>query len=267
MRTAAVSALIIALLAACGGRKPKPTRLPPPMPAKVGATQQGIASWYGHPYHGRRTSNGEVYMNKLTAAHLSLPFDTWLRVTNLSNRRDTEVRINDRGPFVNGRIIDMSRRSAQLLGFERAGTARVRVGVLSRGDDGFIVYRPPTPDDERFAAEAAPVLPVETALLAPPEGVEEAPPREFAADPALSFELITETKMFVQAGAFAEFRNANLLSAKLRRIGEWRITSVVIRGSELYRVRFGPVFTIEEADMILARLIEIGHSEARIVVE
>jgi rare lipoprotein A len=230
--------------------------------------ETGIASWYGDAFDGLLTANGEIYdMNALTAAHKTLPLPTYVRVTNLENGRALVVRVNDRGPFVNGRIIDMSRRSAQLLGFERAGTARVRVGVLSRGDDGFIVYRPPTPDDERFAAEAAPVLPVETALLAPPEGVEEAPPREFAADPALSFELITETKMFVQAGAFAEFRNANLLSAKLRRIGEWRITSVVIRGSELYRVRFGPVFTIEEADMILARLIEIGHSEARIVVE
>jgi rare lipoprotein A len=131
MRTAAVSALIIALLAACGGRKPKPTRLPPPMPAKVGATQQGIASWYGHPYHGRRTSNGEVYdMNKLTAAHLSLPFDTWLRVTNLSNRRDTEVRINDRGPFVKGRIIDLSRAAAEEIEMIGPGTVRIRLEII-----------------------------------------------------------------------------------------------------------------------------------------
>jgi rare lipoprotein A len=230
--------------------------------------EAGIASWYGADFAGLLTANGETYdMNALTAAHKTLPLPSYVRVTNLDNGRSLVVRVNDRGPFVNGRIIDMSRRSAQLLGFERAGTARVRVRVLGRGDDGFIAARPQTSDEERFAPEAAPLLPVETAQLDPPVGIEEAPPRQFAADPAVSFGPAAETTMFVQAGAFAEFRNANLLSAKLRRIGDWRITSVVIDGTELYRVRFGPVLTVNEADLILAQVIEIGHPEARIVVE
>ncbi len=230
--------------------------------------ETGIASWYGQDFNGLLTANGETYdMNALTAAHKSLPLPSYVRVTNLDNGRSLVVRVNDRGPFVNGRIIDMSRRSAQLLGFEREGTARVRVRVLSLGNDGFTAARPETSDDERFAPEAAPILPVETARLEPPEGVEAAPTRQFAADPALSFEPVAEVKMYVQAGAFVEFRNANILSARLRRIGDWRITSVVVDGKEYYRVRFGPVALVDDADVILAQVVEIGHPEVRIVIE
>ncbi|MEZ5361559.1 MAG: septal ring lytic transglycosylase RlpA family protein [Bryobacterales bacterium] len=106
--------------------------LPPPTPARVGAVETGEASWYGKPYHGRRTSNGEVYdMNGLTAAHLSLPFDTRVRVTNLANGRSVELRINDRGPFLRGRVIDVSRKAAQRLDMLASGTARVRVEVTA----------------------------------------------------------------------------------------------------------------------------------------
>ena len=98
----------------------------------MGAADVGVASWYGHPYHGRRTSNGEIYdMDQMTAAHLSLPFGTLVRVTNLDNGRGTEVRINDRGPFVNGRIIDLSRAAARQISMIGPGTAKVRVEVIA----------------------------------------------------------------------------------------------------------------------------------------
>lgn len=91
-----------------------------------------MASWYGHPYHGRTTSNGERYdMNELTAAHLSLPFDTTVRVTNLANGRAVDLRINDRGPFVKKRVIDVSRAAAERLGMIGPGTAKVRVEVVA----------------------------------------------------------------------------------------------------------------------------------------
>ena len=91
----------------------------------------GIASWYGADYHGRRTANGETYdMNAMTAAHPTLPMPTIVRVTNLDNGRSALIRINDRGPFAEGRIIDMSRAGARALGFERKGLARVRVQVM-----------------------------------------------------------------------------------------------------------------------------------------
>ena len=83
-------------------------------PPKIGSSETGIASWYGHPYHGRRAANGEIYdMEKLTAAHRTYPFDTWVRVKNLSNDRTVDVRIQDRGPFVRGRIIDLSHAAAR----------------------------------------------------------------------------------------------------------------------------------------------------------
>src|SRR5215510_258531 len=93
--------------------------------------ETGIASWYGPDFHGLATANGETYdMNALTAAHRTLPMPSMVRVTNLENGRQIALRINDRGPFVNNRIIDVSRRAAQLLGFEQQGTARVRVEVM-----------------------------------------------------------------------------------------------------------------------------------------
>ena len=102
-----------------------------PKAAGVGWKQQGIASWYGEPYHGRRAANGEIYnMDAMTAAHKTLPFETWVRVRNLSNRSTTEVRITDRGPFVEGRIIDLSRAAAREIDIVRPGTARVRIEVI-----------------------------------------------------------------------------------------------------------------------------------------
>jgi len=98
----------------------------------VGSSEIGVASWYGHPYHGRKAANGEKYdMNRLTAAHRLLPFGTRVRVFSLRNARMVEVRITDRGPFVEGRLIDLSRAAARVLGFQRAGLERVRVEVLS----------------------------------------------------------------------------------------------------------------------------------------
>lgn len=120
------------LLGGCGGsRRAKRVKLPPPVTPRLGWTEVGVASWYGHPYHGRTTSNGETYdMNKMTAAHKRLPFDTWVRVRNLGNGKTTQVRINDRGPFVGNRIIDLSRAAATDIQMISAGTARVRLTVI-----------------------------------------------------------------------------------------------------------------------------------------
>ena len=122
---------LLGAFVSCGGKKK--VSLPPPKPARVGESEAGIASWYGHPYHGRRTSNGEVYdMNKMTAAHLRLPFNTWVRVTSLKNRRSVDVRITDRGPFIKGRIIDLSRAAAKQIHMIGPGTAKVRVKVIAK---------------------------------------------------------------------------------------------------------------------------------------
>jgi rare lipoprotein A len=103
----------------------------PVQPAKIGTTQRGEASWYGEPYNGRRAASGEIYdMEQLTAAHKTLPFQTWVEVTNLENGKRVDVRIIDRGPFVDGRIIDLSRAAAREIDLLRLGVAKVELRVI-----------------------------------------------------------------------------------------------------------------------------------------
>lgn len=147
---AVFSFIVLTILAAgCAHRHPRrvpppvppPTTVPAPTPTPAPPTgpagplvliEEGVASWYGVPFHGRRTSNGETYdMNQLTAAHRTLPFNTIVRVTNLANGRKVDVRINDRGPFVEGRIIDLSLAAARALDMVATGVARVRLERVS----------------------------------------------------------------------------------------------------------------------------------------
>ena len=131
MRVAVLVALVAAL-AGCAhrqhGRVGRGPTTPQPAP---GSTETGIASWYGNPYHGRRAANGEVYdMEQMTAAHRTLSFNTWVRVENLANHKTVEVRITDRGPFIDGRIIDLSRAAARAIDLIGPGTGRVRLEIL-----------------------------------------------------------------------------------------------------------------------------------------
>ncbi len=123
-------ALAMLFIAGCSHR---PAHVNTPLaPARLGTTETGVASWYGFPYHGRRAASGEVYdMEQLTAAHRTLPFQTWVEVTNLSNGKQVEVRINDRGPFIKGRILDLSQAAARDIDMLRAGTTRVRLKVIA----------------------------------------------------------------------------------------------------------------------------------------
>ena len=120
------------LLTGCASKRTTTVKSPAaPQPARIGWKQQGIASWYGDPYHGRRTANGETYdMEAFTAAHKTLPFETWVRVKNISNKKSTDVRITDRGPFVAGRILDLSRAAAREIDLLTPGTSRVKLEVI-----------------------------------------------------------------------------------------------------------------------------------------
>ncbi len=165
MRTLLVLVVAMVALAGCGHKKRARVTLrqrPPRTPVVVhpGDTEEGVASWYGHPYHGRAAANGEIYdMEKMTAAHRTLPFNTWVRVYDLDNNRTTEVRIIDRGPFIGGRIIDLSHAAARELGMIGPGTgarahrshqrpAGGRAGAF-RGSGG----RLPRPCQRRAAAQ------------------------------------------------------------------------------------------------------------------
>jgi rare lipoprotein A len=112
------------------GKKPAGAAIP------VGYTEEGIASWYGVPYHGRPAADGEIYdMEKLVAAHRVMPFNTWIKVTNLSNNHSVNVRIIDRGPFVSGRILDLSKAAARDIGLLGPGVGKVRIEVISAPRD------------------------------------------------------------------------------------------------------------------------------------
>ncbi len=209
---------LICLLPLGCGRKPK-VKLPAPTPARVGAVERGSASWYGDPYHGRRTSNGEIYdMNALTAAHLSLPFDTIVRVRNLSNDRSVEVRINDRGPFVKGRLIDLSRRAAEQLEMIGPGTTLVEVKVVA------------TPEMARARVPARPV-------------------HDPAAVPCLA-----AGSHGVQVGSFDDRANAESFAARLRPAYPAVVLSGEARGRAVHRVTVGGDLTRFQAENLLDEL-------------
>ncbi len=131
-RVAVTLAFLLVVAPGCGRKKRK---LPPAPAVHAGLTEVGIASWYGRPYHGRRAANGEIYdMEKMTAAHRTLPLDTWVRVENLANSKSVDVRITDRGPFVQGRIIDLSHAAARAIDMIGPGTAKVRLVVTAAAE-------------------------------------------------------------------------------------------------------------------------------------
>src|SRR5258708_26923051 len=116
------------LLSGCGGKK----HASRPRAPRLGATETGVASWYGHPYHGRHAADGEIYdMERMTAAHRTLPFGTWVRVKNLENNQTVEVRITDRGPFARGRILDLSHAAAVSIAMLGPGIAKVKITVIA----------------------------------------------------------------------------------------------------------------------------------------
>ncbi len=250
--------------------------------------ETGIASWYGQDFHGKATANGERYdMNALTAAHRTLPMPVVVRVTNLENGRSIRLRVNDRGPYARGRIIDLSRRAAQLLGFHENGTARVRVQFEGRAEVG---ASPPQDEDEiatgPASIKAAPVSSVSSTELAPPPGAATAAGRPPATEvrvtaptamaPAgqdgvdgvvTTVQVPAHTQIWVQVGAFLTRGNADRLAQRLVYAGGARVTQSAGNGRPIYRVRFGPYTTVEQADSMLNAVIDKGHNGAHIVVE
>jgi rare lipoprotein A len=256
--------------------------------------ETGIASWYGEAFHGKDTANGETFdLNAITAAHRTLPLPTIVEVTNLENGRTLQVRVNDRGPYARGRIIDLSRRSAQLLGFEGPGTAKVRVRILvPESIQAASLARRNGGDDKAVAAvdvpKPAPLSQVAAQPLAPPPGVRAAappqpaslpapppaPPPQLAAVASLPppVEKVTVTpvkpsQIFIQAGAFSRPDNANRVKSRIDPLGPVKVTGVRAQGIDMYRVRLGPIPTVEEADRLLAQVVGTGLAEARIVVD
>jgi peptidoglycan lytic transglycosylase len=262
--------------------------------------ETGIASWYGEQFHAKETANGEVFdLNALTAAHRTLPMPSIVQVTNLDNGRTLQLRVNDRGPFARGRIIDVSRRAAQLLGFEQNGTAKVRVKILPEESIQVASLARRNAEPDKALGEAPKAAPRETVVaesLPPAAGVRAAPPRPVAArtpappaaalaaapavvqvsdaaEPPRLPEKVTTvpvkpTQIYIQAGAFSQTENVTRVKARLQNLGPVKTTAVRSQGIAVYRVRLGPIASVDEADRLLARVVaEAGLPEARIVVE
>jgi rare lipoprotein A len=212
-----------------------------------GYRERGIASWYGREFHGKHTSGGERYdMHDMTAAHKTLPIPTWVEVTNLENGRSVVVKVNDRGPFVDDRIIDLSYRAAQDLDMIRHGTARVQVRALTNPSDVPATTTAATaPRRNGFSI----ISEAEADTLYPDD------------EPAQS--------MFIQVGAFGDADNAVSLVARLRRggIGNSFIVSSAEGRNQLHRVRVGPLASAAEFDRISDNLRKLGVSEVRLVAE
>lgn len=247
--------------------------------------ETGIASWYGPGFHGKATANGERYdQNALTAAHTTLPLPVKVRVTNLENGRQIVVRVNDRGPFAHGRLIDLSKRGAELLGFKEQGTAKVRVEYLGPANlEYFISPKPVTEKEERYAATAVPVKEVTSGSLPPPPGARVAPdnlhgyPKPAQTDVNMKepdvrvVPVSPNPMMFVQTGSFQLRANAMRQQSRLLQEGHpasiVSISPVRVNGIEFYRVRVGPVPDLDKADNLLQLVLKSGYAGARIVVD
>ncbi|MDN5871243.1 MAG: septal ring lytic transglycosylase RlpA family protein [Nitrococcus sp.] len=207
-----------------------------------GFVQRGIASWYGRKFHGRRTSSGEIYdMYAMTAAHKRLPIPSQVEVINLTNGRRAVVRINDRGPFVDNRIIDVSYAAAKQLGMLGSGTALVEIRAIS--------HEPVVAG--RALASAAPEAAAEAAAV--PVGATRAEP---------------SAEFYVQAGAFTDLRNAYRLQGRLEAAefaAPVRVELFDQGGSKYYRVRLGPLPSRAAAGELARRLASYGIDDARMI--
>jgi rare lipoprotein A len=210
------------------------------MKTSYGYQQTGVASWYGKKFHGRLTSNQEPYdMYAMTAAHKSLPLPTYVRVRNLSNNKSVIVRVNDRGPFVDNRVIDLSYSAAIKLDMIKTGTSLVEVTAIS-------FDKPPE----------QPVV-ASTPIEKRAEKVESPPAAE------------RESTVYVQVGAFGDAENARRRFALLRSggIGDAFVLEDNSTSPALYRIRIGPIADVLQYDNLVAQLQNLGISETHLVTE
>lgn len=202
-----------------------------------GYVERGIASWYGTKFHGRSTSSGEPYdMYAMTAAHKSLPLPTYVQVTNLRNGRSAVVKVNDRGPFHDNRLIDLSYAAATKLGILAQGTGLVEVRAID------------------------PATPLRQASL-PTDGIP-APPAALTT-PAVA------PGLFVQVGAFSNRLNADRLQQRLARaLGEQiRIQQANHQGQAIFRVQIGPLAGVDQVDSLTLNLPRLGILETQVVID
>ena len=233
------------------------------MTSAQGYVERGVASWYGPGFHGKRTSSGEPYdMYAMTAAHTTLPLPTYLYVTNLVNGRTAILRVNDRGPFEKNRLIDLSYAGAKRLGLDGPGTALVEVQALdpaapSSWPSGAVTLVAAARRGESVATvnthPIAPATPIATSSGSPNIGTSAPKP----------------PTLYVQVGAFADRENAERLRQRLVGTIAIRciISTVQTTQQVLYRLRLGPLDSVENADRLMEPLNQLGIRDPHIVVD
>ena len=243
--------------------------------------ETGVGSWYGNEFAGRLTANGEIFdPEKVSAAHKTLPMPSVVRVTNLDNGKSLVVRVNDRGPFVSGRIIDLSREAARLIGYKDSGIARVRVQILAEQSlklerlarDGQFPESGFEEDLPESDGVAKPTVTL-TAKTTRATAVKRAPGK--SALDLLSQNRVgeviqtqpIETEIWVQIGAFHSEDNAKAVLSRLSSVGSGKVIPALKDGQTLYRSRLGPVASVEQADKLLDDVMKQGFNGARIVVD
>ncbi|HEY2462829.1 MAG TPA: septal ring lytic transglycosylase RlpA family protein [Steroidobacteraceae bacterium] len=231
--------------------------------SSVGYVERGVASWYGPGFHKVRTSTGEPYdMYGMTAAHKTLPLPAYVRVTNLQNGRSIVVRVNDRGPFVGNRIIDLSYTAASKLDMLRNGTAMVEVRSLEAASGSEPLAAPLAAPLSASPITAAAEAPPPASATAPPEAVSDVSGGAASTVPV-------PRALFIQAGAFSDPQNAERLLEKLRGGGYGKVfvRDNEIAGRRMYRVRIGPVPNVAEFDRIVAALERVGVDDAHLALD
>jgi rare lipoprotein A len=215
-----------------------------PMTALAPYKARGIASWYGRRYHGRQTSSGETYdMYAMTAAHTTLPIPSYARVTNLKSGKSVVVRVNDRGPFVEGRIIDLSYTAAHRIGVLAGGNALVEVEVIIPDAAGTTIAAAaqPEPAPAGLRPDTVPPEPVRAPepVLASPPSVEPPPP---AAPAATQIPVTADAAgYYLQLGAFGSRENAETFLARMKSQVDWLASTLHIFARDgLFRVHAGP---------------------------
>ena len=260
--------------------------------SSVGYRERGVASWYGPGFHKMRTSIGERYdMYGMTAAHKTLPLPAYVRVTNLQNGRSVVVRVNDRGPFVGNRIIDLSYSAAVKLDMLHNGTAMVEVRTVDPTPPPVITASGTPPAAAPPVATALSIVPPAAAApagVAPTAAVPGGTAPSAAAPSAAAAPAATvpgtaapasgggatspaagTPALFVQAGAFSDPANAERLAEKLRggSYGKVLVRDDQIAGRRMYRVRIGPVPSVAEFDRVVAALERAGINDAHLALD
>ena len=223
----------------------------------------GIASWYGPGFHGKKTANGEVFdQNKISAAHKTLPMPSIVKVTNLDNGKVLEnIRVNDRGPFAGNRIIDLSKKAAQELGFVNFGVAKVRVEIME--NESRIYASKNSKKNSVRKANKAKVEKVQRKVI--PSEEDEQNSDEVSKNSTEDNSILKDKPVIIQVGAFGDHRNAKSLTEKLSEFKAY-IERKFIDNKYLYRVRIGPLSNLDLAKSIKSKLFELGHTSSHLVV-